>query len=123
VLSYATTIRALGIGWAMGMGRLGQVVSPLLVGCMLAFGRGSGQIVPIMGTAALVAALFVVISVTPPAAPTRWRCPAPCRDKGERHAAAALAVATGASRTGRPSVPKRIALAAKTGMARSSTVS
>jgi AAHS family 4-hydroxybenzoate transporter-like MFS transporter len=60
-LTYPTAIRSTGIGWAMGMGRLGQVVSPLVVGAMLAAGLGTGQIMPIMGIFALVAAAFVVI--------------------------------------------------------------
>jgi AAHS family 4-hydroxybenzoate transporter-like MFS transporter len=60
-LTYPTAIRSTGIGWAMGMGRLGQVVSPLVVGAMLAARLGTGQIMPIMGIFALVAAAFVVI--------------------------------------------------------------
>jgi AAHS family 4-hydroxybenzoate transporter-like MFS transporter len=34
-LAYPAAIRSTGVGWAMGMGRLGQVLSPLLVGRML----------------------------------------------------------------------------------------
>jgi AAHS family 4-hydroxybenzoate transporter-like MFS transporter len=60
-LTYPTAIRSTGIGWAMGMGRLGQVVSPLVAGAMLAAGFGGGQIMPSMAIAALVAAGFVVL--------------------------------------------------------------
>ena len=35
---YPTAIRSAGIGWAMGMGRLGQVCAPLLVGALLGAG-------------------------------------------------------------------------------------
>jgi AAHS family 4-hydroxybenzoate transporter-like MFS transporter len=36
VLAYPSAMRATGVGWAMAMGRFGQVVGPLLVGALLA---------------------------------------------------------------------------------------
>ena len=35
---YPTAVRSAGVGWAMGMGRLGQVFAPLLVGALLTRG-------------------------------------------------------------------------------------
>lgn len=60
-LSYPTAIRSTGVGWAMGMGRLGQVASPLAAGALLGAGLGSTQIMPIMSIAALLAAASVTL--------------------------------------------------------------
>ena len=46
--SYPTAIRSTGVGWAMGMGRVGQVCSPLMVAPMLQAGWGAGRILGIM---------------------------------------------------------------------------
>ena len=35
-LMYPTAVRSTGVGWAMGMGRFGSFVGPLIVGAMLA---------------------------------------------------------------------------------------
>lgn len=37
-ISYPTSIRSTGVGWALGTGRLGAVVGPLIGGFLLAFG-------------------------------------------------------------------------------------
>ena len=46
--SYPTAIRSTGVGWAMGMGRFGQVCSPLLVGLMLRAEWGPARILAVM---------------------------------------------------------------------------
>ena len=59
--SYPTAMRSTGVGWAMGMGRLGQVCSPLIVGVML---RADWPTAHILGTMALLpvlAGLFVLV--------------------------------------------------------------
>ncbi len=59
-LTYPTAIRASGIGWAMGMGRFGQVVAPLLASLMVSFGwRGTEMflafaIAPVLGALAVL---------------------------------------------------------------------
>jgi MFS transporter, AAHS family, 4-hydroxybenzoate transporter len=41
---YPTLIRSTGIGWALGMGRIGSIIGPLLAGAMLSFGWRPQQI-------------------------------------------------------------------------------
>jgi AAHS family 4-hydroxybenzoate transporter-like MFS transporter len=53
-LLYPTHMRATGVGWALGIGRLGSIASPLLVGMALNSGWGPRQVV--LGT--LVPALI-----------------------------------------------------------------
>jgi MFS transporter, AAHS family, 4-hydroxybenzoate transporter len=57
-LLYSTSIRSTGVGWAMGLGRLGSFLGPLAVG--LLFNRGSevGISFVAIGSPALCAALF-----------------------------------------------------------------
>ena len=59
--SYPTAIRSTGVGWAMGMGRLGQVCSPLLVGAMLKEGWGAPRILGVMALLPVLAGLFVLL--------------------------------------------------------------
>ena len=58
-LVYPTSIRSSGIGWAMAMGRLGQVVAPLLAGAMLQAGWPIGRMFLFIAVAPLIAAVFV----------------------------------------------------------------
>lgn len=60
-LAYPTAIRSTGIGWAMGMGRFGQVVAPLATGLMLGAGASTVQIFLVMAIAPLVAGLFILL--------------------------------------------------------------
>src|SRR5207237_9628581 len=41
---YPTSIRSTGIGWAMGMGRVGQVFGPVLIGVLVGLGYKVGGI-------------------------------------------------------------------------------
>ena len=66
---YPTAIRSAGIGWAMGMGRLGQVCAPLLVGALL----GAGWMVP--DVFAVVAAGPVIAALVAPLALRLFRAP------------------------------------------------
>jgi len=59
--SYPTAIRSTGIGWAMGMGRFGQVCSPLLVGLMLRQGWGPQEILATMSLLPVLAGTFVLV--------------------------------------------------------------
>ncbi len=60
-LTYPTAIRSTGIGWAMGMGRLGQVIAPLTTSAMLGLGFGTVQIFLATAAAPLIAAVFILL--------------------------------------------------------------
>lgn len=61
--AYPTAVRSTGMGWAMGMGRLGQVVSPLLVGAMLGMGWGVSTILTAISLVPLLGGVFCVVRV------------------------------------------------------------
>jgi MFS transporter, AAHS family, 4-hydroxybenzoate transporter len=60
-LTYPTAIRSTGVGWAMGMGRFGQVIAPLITSLMLGLGLGPAQIFLAAAAAPLIAAVFIVL--------------------------------------------------------------
>ena len=53
---YPTALRATGIGWSMGMGRIGAVVGPVAGGLLIAAGLGSTALFLSVATASLLAA-------------------------------------------------------------------
>jgi AAHS family 4-hydroxybenzoate transporter-like MFS transporter len=55
---YSTAIRSTGVGWAMGLGRLGSFVGPLAVGLLVNRGWPVGDSFVAIGAPALGAALF-----------------------------------------------------------------
>ena len=59
-LNYPTALRSTGVGWAMGLGRGGQVVAPLLISMMLGLGWGTRQIFLTTAIAPFVAAVFIL---------------------------------------------------------------
>ena len=61
-LVYPTAIRSAGIGWAMGMGRLGQVCAPLLVGALLTAGWAVQDVFLVVAAGPLVAALVAPVA-------------------------------------------------------------
>jgi MFS transporter, AAHS family, 4-hydroxybenzoate transporter len=56
-LFYPTPIRSTGIGWAMGMGRLGSFAGPLMVGSLVGGGWAVGSIFAAIAAPALLAAV------------------------------------------------------------------
>jgi AAHS family 4-hydroxybenzoate transporter-like MFS transporter len=56
-LLYPTAIRSTGVGWAMGLGRLGSFVGPLAIGLLVDRGWQIGDSFVALGSAALCAAL------------------------------------------------------------------
>ena len=56
---YPTAIRSSGIGWAMAMGRLGQVAAPLIAGAMLQAGWSIDRMFLAIAVAPAIAAVFV----------------------------------------------------------------
>ena len=83
---YPTAARATGIGWGLGIGRIGSICGPMLGGAALLAGWSARQILSVGAVPALLAAVAVVIAAK----------------AGAAHAAAAHAAAT---RTVYPSVP------------------
>jgi MFS transporter, AAHS family, 4-hydroxybenzoate transporter len=57
-LLYSTAIRSTGVGWAMGLGRLGSFVGPLAIGLLLNRGWQVGDSFVAIGAPALCGALF-----------------------------------------------------------------
>lgn len=64
-LTYPTAIRSSGIGWAMGMGRFGQVLAPLFAGALTAAGWGDQNLFLAVALAPLAGALAILA--------LRWR--------------------------------------------------
>jgi AAHS family 4-hydroxybenzoate transporter-like MFS transporter len=57
---YPTAIRSTGIGWAMGMGRVGQVFGPVLTGLLVAAGYKVGGIFYAAAVPCFIGALFLI---------------------------------------------------------------
>jgi MFS transporter, AAHS family, 4-hydroxybenzoate transporter len=57
---YPTAIRSTGIGWAMGMGRVGQVFGPILTGILVGLGYKVGGIFYAAAVPCFVGALFLI---------------------------------------------------------------
>src|SRR5438105_1201525 len=59
--SYPTVMRSAGTGWAMALGRFGQVCSPLVIGVMLAFHWTPAQILAAMALAPVLGGVCVLL--------------------------------------------------------------
>jgi AAHS family 4-hydroxybenzoate transporter-like MFS transporter len=59
-LTYPTAIRSSGIGWAMGMGRFGQVLAPLLASALIAASWSNTQLFFAIGLAPALGALAIL---------------------------------------------------------------
>jgi MFS transporter, AAHS family, 4-hydroxybenzoate transporter len=57
-LLYSTAIRSTGVGWAVGLGRLGSLVGPLAIGLLVNRGWQVSDSFVAIGAPALCAALF-----------------------------------------------------------------
>jgi AAHS family 4-hydroxybenzoate transporter-like MFS transporter len=60
---YPTSIRATGIGWALGVGRVGSIVGPVLVGIMLRMNWGAREIFQAGAIPALCAAAATLLGL------------------------------------------------------------
>jgi AAHS family 4-hydroxybenzoate transporter-like MFS transporter len=58
---YPTTMRSTGIGWAMGMGRLGQVIGPLVTGGLMVRGLAPGAMMQWLAGMPIVAACAALL--------------------------------------------------------------
>ena len=54
---YPTSVRATGVGWALGVGRVGSIVGPLVGGVLLSLNWSAGEVFVAAAAAALCAAL------------------------------------------------------------------
>lgn len=62
---YPTSLRSTGIGWSLGIGRIGAVVGPVLAGALLAAGWSSGRLyVGVAAVTGVSALLLVMMSRT-----------------------------------------------------------
>ena len=59
-LIYPTAVRSSGVGLGMAMGRLGQMIGPLIAGAMLGANFSAGQIMLAIGSGGLIAAVFTI---------------------------------------------------------------
>lgn len=58
---YPTAIRATGVGWALGVGRIGAIVGPLVGGVLLAAGWGPQNLILLAVVPAVIASLAVFV--------------------------------------------------------------
>lgn len=58
---YPTAIRSTGVGWALGIGRVGSIVGPLIGGVMLAHQVGAQSLFAVAAIPALVAAVAALL--------------------------------------------------------------
>jgi AAHS family 4-hydroxybenzoate transporter-like MFS transporter len=87
-LLYSTAIRSTGVGWAMGLGRLGSFVGPLAIGLLVNRGWQVGDSFVALGVPALCAALFtsvIGINWPSPAAEVNRVAAATGEERGEIH--------------------------------------
>jgi MFS transporter, AAHS family, 4-hydroxybenzoate transporter len=75
---YPTCIRATGVGWALGIGRIGAIVGPVVGGIMLALHFGRPEIFAIGAIPSVIAALAVFVLLRLERAKSR-ALPAPSR--------------------------------------------
>ena len=54
---YPTSVSATGVGWALGIGRIGSIVGPLVGGILLSLKWSAGEVFVAAAAAALCAAL------------------------------------------------------------------
>ena len=58
---YPSHIRATGIGWALGIGRIGSILGPLLIGALVAKGVDTATLFRLCAIPALIAAICVFL--------------------------------------------------------------
>jgi len=58
---YPVSMRSTGIGWNMGMGRIGSFIGPTLGGALIAYGLARGQLFLCAAAPAVLACLIVIL--------------------------------------------------------------
>lgn len=59
--TYATEVRATGVGWALGIGRAGSIVGPVVGGLLVSTGLSLGPLFTIAAVPSVIAGLAVVL--------------------------------------------------------------
>jgi AAHS family 4-hydroxybenzoate transporter-like MFS transporter len=57
---YPTALRSTGVGWALGIGRIGSIIGPVVGGTMMAMGWRTSQLFMVTAMPALLAAIAVI---------------------------------------------------------------
>jgi MFS transporter, AAHS family, 4-hydroxybenzoate transporter len=82
---YPTAVRSTGVGWALGVGRVGSIVGPMLAGTLLALDWTPAQIFLAGTIPALIAALAVLTSQMLGGEANAYRAPADLRGVTASH--------------------------------------
>jgi AAHS family 4-hydroxybenzoate transporter-like MFS transporter len=77
---YPTAVRSTGVGWALGIGRVGSIVGPMLAGMLLSLDWTPAQIFLAGAIPALIAALAVLTSQMLGGATNAYRVPVDFRE-------------------------------------------
>ena len=59
-VAYSTAMRSTGVGWAMGLGRIGSFIGPLVIGALAAAAWGVPAVFGVLGSACLAGAAAAV---------------------------------------------------------------
>ena len=57
---YPTSIRATGIGWSLGIGRIGGIIGPIIGGILLSMGGGARRVFWVAAIPALIGTIAAV---------------------------------------------------------------
>jgi MFS family permease len=57
---YTTSIRSTGVGWAIGMGRLGGIMGPILGGILVGWGMGMSESFLFFAIPSLLAGIIAI---------------------------------------------------------------
>ena len=82
---YPTAVRSTGVGWALGVGRVGSIVGPMLAGTLLTLDWTPAQIFLAGTIPALIAALAVLTSQMLGGEANAYRAPADLRGVTASH--------------------------------------
>lgn len=82
---YPTAVRSTGVGWALGVGRVGSIVGPMLAGTLLTLDWTPAQIFLAGTIPALIAALAVLTSQMLGGAANAYRAPVDLREVTASH--------------------------------------
>jgi MFS transporter, AAHS family, 4-hydroxybenzoate transporter len=58
---YPTTVRATGLGWALGVGRIGSILGPLIGGILVAASWSTGALFEATATPAVISAVAIMV--------------------------------------------------------------
>jgi AAHS family 4-hydroxybenzoate transporter-like MFS transporter len=58
---YPTALRSTGVGWALGIGRIGSILGPVIGGIMIGMGWANTQLFTATATPAVLAAVAVFV--------------------------------------------------------------